>query len=159
MNIAIITFSLTGHTQQVADQLAEQLRQKGHQVSMEKVTAKATAGSPRSQGTAGLKLDYCPDPGQYEGIVLASFVEAFSLNQLMKKYLEQLPSLQGKKAAILITKQLPFMWTGGNRAIKQMSKILEAKGAEMLGSGAVIWSGQDKETKIAAAVQHLAELI
>ena len=47
---------------------------------------------------------------------------------------------------------------GGNRAIGQMKKICESKGAEVSGSGIINWSKSNREQKIVEVVDRLSGL-
>jgi len=103
-------------------------------------------------------LQKLPDIGQYDALVFGSPVQAFSLSSPMSCYLSQVESLQDKKVALLVTQQFPFPWLGGNRAIGQMKKICESKGATVFGSGIVNWSKSNREQKIVEVVDRLSGL-
>jgi hypothetical protein len=79
------------------------------------------------------------------------------LSSPMKSCLAQLPSLQGKKVACLVTHFFPFAWLGGNRAIRQMTRLCEAKGATVCGSGIVNWSRKDRDRQIGQVVDRLGK--
>ena len=59
--------------------------------------------------------------------------------------MNQIKSLNDKKFACFVTKGVPFNWTGGNKAISQMKKIIESQGGTVIGTGIVIW--RDKREK------------
>jgi len=90
-------------------------------------------------------------------LIFGSPVHAFSLANAMKVYLEQIPSLQDKKIALFVTKNLPFEWTGGTRAIGQMKKICQYKGGIIMGTGIIIWNKQ-RDKKIAEVVDKFSRL-
>ncbi len=152
MNIGMIIYSHTGNTHAVAQKLQEKLTAAGHSVSIEQVTITGKAEPGKFQFTTQPSVD------PYDAVIFGSPVQAFSLNPVMEGYLKQLPSLNGKKVAFLITKQLPFYWTGGNRATSTMSKICQGKGAEVLGSGIAIWAKSRRESTTRDCVEKLSKL-
>lgn len=154
MNIGIIVYSNTGNTLTVAKKLQEKLEAKGHTVNLEQITITGEA----SPGKKDFQFTAAPSPDPYDAVIFGSPVQAFSLSVVMKEYLEQLPSLEGKKVAFLLTKHLPFYWTGANRAIRQMQGASETKKAEVLGSGVVIWSGSRRERTTQSALEALSGL-
>jgi len=76
----------------------------------------------------------------------------------MTRYLEQIGSLQDKKVACLVTEAFPYPWMGGNRAIRQMKRICESKGAAVCGSGIVNWMKSRRDQQIAEVVDRLSRL-
>ena len=76
----------------------------------------------------------------------------------MVTYMNQLGSLQGKMVGLLVTEAFPFGWLGGNRAIGQMKKACESKGATVSGSGLVNWMRPGRERQIADVVHSLSKL-
>lgn len=153
MNIGIIVYSHTGHTLEAATLLAGKMEAAGQKTAIEQITISGEAAPGKFTITAS------PETGIYDALVFASPVQAFSLNPVMRQYLESLPTLEGKKVALLATKQLPFFWTGGNRAISTMAQICWNKGAEIIGSSIVIWSGARKEKTLNEAVPRLADIL
>lgn len=154
MNIGIIVYSQTGNTLSVAQKLKEKLISAGHTVNIEQITVTGEV----SPGKRQFELTAIPTVDPYEGLVFATPVQAFSLNPVMAAYLEQLPSLHEKKFACLITKQLPFFWTGGKQAIAKMKGICTAKGADFLGAGFAIWSGSQRTQNIDNCVKDVSKL-
>lgn len=142
MDIGIIVYSQTGNTLSVAEKLRDALAAKGHAVKIDRVTAEGEVG-PGEPFTLTSK----PDPGKYEALVFAAPVMAFTLNPAMKAYLGQIPSIEGKKAACLVTQQLPAGWMGGNRAIRFISRALKDKGADVCCSVIVHWKNEVKRGK------------
>jgi flavodoxin len=154
MKIGIIVHSATGNTLSVAEKLREALANKGHAVSLERVTA--MNDDPRAEG--GSRLKDAPDVGPYDAFVFAAPVWGFSLSTVMKTYLAQLPSLSGKRAGCFVTQQLSHAWLGGNHAIRQMKGALKAKGAEVFSTGVVGWSCKEKEEQINRLIEKLAQI-
>jgi len=154
MNIGIIVYSQTGNTLSVAEKLREKLTAAGHTASLEKVTV---AGG-RKPGDKSFQLETKPDPETYEAVVFGSAVEAFSLSPVLTAYLKQVGSLEGKKVACLVTQFFPYPWMGGNRAIRQMRKLCQSKGATVAGSGVVNWAKFRRDKTTAKAVDRLSGL-
>ena len=154
MKIGIILYSQTGNTYSVAQKLQEKLITEGYSVDLEKLKVEGKV-TPLIKN---LKFEILPDIGQYDALVFGSPVQAFSLSSPMSCYLSQVASLQDKKVALLVTQQFPFPWLGGNRAIGQMKKICESKGATVFGSGIVNWSKSNREQKIVEVVDRLSGL-
>jgi NAD(P)H-dependent FMN reductase len=108
--------------------------------------------------TKDVKFETLPSIEPYDALVFGSPVQAFSLSSAMTVYLSQIKSLQGKKAAFLVTQYFPFPWLGGNRAIGQMKKIGESKGATICGTAVVNWSKPGREKQITEIVEKLSKL-
>jgi flavodoxin len=144
MKIGIIVFSKTGNTYSVAKKLSASLVKEGHDVNIEIIDAK------RNDKTFPLVINLIKTPSidKYDGVVFASFVEAFSLCLEMKAYLNQLESLENKKVAAYVTKGLPFSWTGGRSAIKKIQVICEAKNATISKTGIISWSSKKRNENI-----------
>lgn len=144
MNIGIIVFSHTNNTFSVANKLKEVFYNTAHTATVERITT----ASRNPTVEPDIKLKDIPDVSNYDALIFASPVWAFSLCPVMKKYLNGLASLNGKKVALFVTQQLRFSWMGGNRAIKQMIKICQSKGANIANTGIVNWSSKNKEEQI-----------
>jgi len=151
MHIGLIIHSQTGNTCSVAERLQERLVGAGHSVKLERVEAVGEA-PPR---TRDVKLRSSPDPSPYDAVVFGAPVHAFSLSPVMQAYLHQTTSLQEKRAVCLVTQHFPFAWMGGRRAVRQMSAVCRAKGAEVRGSGIVNWSRRRREQQIVEVVERL----
>lgn len=151
MNIGIIVYSQTGHTLSVAQELQEKLTSAGHTAAIEQITV---SGDP-SPGKRNFELTAIPAVDQYDGLIFGAPVQAFSLTSVMTAYLEQLSSLKDKKVACLVTKHLPFSWTGGKQAISKMKAICTAKGAAFLGGEIIVWSHSQRQQNITKSVESL----
>jgi hypothetical protein len=154
MKIGMIVYSQTGHTHSVAEKLRVKLSAAGHDVSLERIEV---TGEVRP-GAKDLEFVTLPDPGPYEAVVFCAPVMAFSLSPVMSSYLEQVPSVEGKKVACLVTEAFPFAWLGGNRAVGKMKTALEARGASYCGSGIVNWGRPGRDKQIAEVVDRLSKL-
>ena len=155
MKIGIIYYSQTGHTRSVAGKLAKALEEAGHGVSTEEITIKGE--SPAQPGK--FEIVRAPDVADYDAVVFGAPVQAFSLNPVMKKYMQNLPRMEGKKVAILVTKQLPVLWLGGTGAVAFMKKECESRGARVLGSKIAVWAESRREKSVKDAVSGLSKLL
>ena len=154
MNIGMIIYSQTGNTYSVALELQDKLSAAGHSVNMERL--KVVGGyEPR---TKDIQFETLPNVGQYDALVFGSPVEAFSLSPVMASCLKQVASLQNKTVALLVTQAFPYPWLGGNRAIRQMKKACESKGATVCGSGIVNWMKSRRDQQIIEVVDRLSRL-
>lgn len=154
MNIGIIVYSQTGNTLSITEKLKEKLQGAGHTVTLEQVEPQGEV----NPGTKHVEFKNRPDPAPYDGVIFASPVQAFSLAAAMKAYLKDIGSLEGKRVACFVTKQLPFRWTGANQALGFMQKSCESKGASLLGANVIFWSAKDREEKVATLLDRLKEL-
>jgi NAD(P)H dehydrogenase (quinone) len=153
MDIGLIVYSQTGNTYSVATNLQEKLSTAGHSVTLERIEVVGEV----SPGQA-VQFKTLPDASKYDALVFGSPVQAFSLCQAMVAYLKQVPSLQGKKVACLVTQAFPYPWLGGNRAIRQMKRACDSKGATVCGSGIVNWMKKRREQQIVEVVDQLSGL-
>ncbi len=153
MKIGIIVHSQTGHTLSVAQKLQEKLTAAGHSANIEKISPV----DPKQTDPKKVQIEKLPDLSPYDALVLAAPVQAFSVSPVMKVYLPQLPSLNGKKVACFVTKGLPFKWTGGNHAISQIRSAVELKGGTVVGTGIIPWGGA-RDTTINDLVEQFSKL-
>ncbi|MGC9517092.1 MAG: flavodoxin family protein [Methanomicrobiales archaeon] len=137
MKIGIIVYSQTENSYSVALRLKDKLIDSGHEVEVERVVPVGDV-PPRAKV---VEFENEPVVAEYDAVIFGSPVHAFSLAPAMGAYLEQIPSLEGKKVAGFVTKGLPFNWTGGNRAIGTMKKISESKGGTVVGTDIIVWRG------------------
>ena len=152
MNIGIIVYSQTGNTLDVCERLKERLIGEGHAAQIDRVTVVGE----RTPRTKTFELENQPTVSLYDGIVFASYVEAFSLCQVMDRYMKQIGALEGKQVACLVTQQFPYPWMGGSRAIGQLKKLCQASGASVQAAGVVNWAKSKREKTMAAAVELLS---
>jgi NAD(P)H dehydrogenase (quinone) len=154
MKIGIIVYSQTGNTYNVAEKLKKRLLEMGHSVNIEKVTQM----SNKPTDIKNVQLVEKPDTDKYDVLIFGAPVWGFSLSSVMAAYLSQISSLQRKKVVCFITKSLPFSWTGGNRTINQMKKIIKAKNADVCGTKIIIQKSI-KNNKIEEAIESLSKYI
>lgn len=154
MNIGIIVHSATGNTLSVAEKLKDSLAAKGYVATVERVTA--VSDDPRVTG--GNQLKDAPSIDSYDALIFGAPVWGFSLSSVMNAYLQQQPSLRGKKVGCFVTQQLPYACMGGNHAIRQMKNACEAGNAVVCKTGIVNWSSKKKEDQITVLIEQMAQL-
>lgn len=148
MKVGIFVYSHTGNTRSVAAKLGEKLRAAGHSVAIEPIKLVGE----RKQGVRDVELAPLPNPGPYDVLVIGSPVEAFSLSPVAIKALKQIASLEKKSVLCLVTQGFPLPWLGGNRAVRQMKALCEAKGAAVRGGAIVNWVAKTLDRRVADAV-------
>jgi flavodoxin len=153
MNVGIIVYSHTGHTLSVARKLEERLSADGHAVTLEQLEI----GGPVNPSATTAALKTRPAIASYDALVFGSPVYGGRMSAGMNGYLEQVPSLQGKKVLLLLTR-FSFRGWGAGQTIAQMTEVCESKGAAVGGSGAVRWTSLRRRRQIARAVGGLSEL-
>ncbi len=152
MKIGIIVYSQTGHTLEVCEKLKDRYTQQGHQVSLERVTVVGE----RTPQSKSFQLECRPDPDPYDVVVFASYVEAFSLCQVMMRYMKGLGDMGGQRVACLLTQQFPYAWMGGCRALGQMKRICRDRGADPCADAIVHWAKSKRAATMSMALERLA---
>ncbi len=150
MKIGIIVYSQTGNTHSIALKIQEALIRKGHNVDIEKIEAIRDPKQPAKD----IKITKIPSVEKYDGIIFASFVEAFCLCPVMDVYLKQIKSIKNKKVAFFVTQFFPYPWMGGNHAIKQMEKTCKLEDNDMHITGVINWKNKKREEKIKELVEQ-----
>jgi len=143
MKKAIVIYSKTGNTRSVAQKLAQSMQS-------EILEVKAVNDDPNILLP---ELTEKPDVSLFDHLVFASPVHGFSLAKIMDAYLKQLNDLTGKSVDLFITHHFPFAWMGGNRALKQMKKIVESKNGLVGKMTSVNWTSKKREQVIDEMIQ------
>lgn len=154
MNIGIILWSQTGNTHSVAEKIKKKLISVGHAVNIDRLKIIGEF----KPGQKDIQFETLRDVKKYDGIVFGAPAQAFSLAQVMKKYLSQIPSLKDKKIALCVTKELRFNWTGGNQAINKMKKTCLKNDGAVYGSGIIIWSSPNRQQMIDDVAEKFSKL-
>lgn len=155
MRIGIIVYSQTDNTFTVAKELQRKLMNVAKTVTLERVTIVGEPGQPESK----IELAVKPGLDPYDEIIFGAPVQAFNLAVVMKKYMNQLGSMKGKKVHFFVTKKLAQKWTGGNRAVNQMNKICRSKGASVGESGIIFWKDQHRKRTTEEVIERLIHAI
>ncbi len=154
MKIGIIVFSYTGNTALAAEDIKKDLVKKGHSVKIERIVTDGDAQKMRNE----IKFKAVPRTEPYDSLIFGSPVWAFHLNPIMARYLTDLPSLDGKKAVVFVTKGLKYNWTGGNQSVKKMRKLIEKKGGKVLGSGVIVWKKTGPTDEMPQVVRNISDV-
>ncbi|MHC1786429.1 MAG: flavodoxin family protein [Christensenellales bacterium] len=153
MKTAIIVYSQTGHTLQAAQRLLDALKQKGQDAELLEVKV----ANPKPEAEVNqLRFTNKPETEAFDRLIFASPVWAFSLAGVMKAYLAGLPSLSGKKVSLFVTHQLPLPWMGGNKAIRQMKRLCQAKGAVIVSDAVITWGEKQRERDLGEMLKKLS---
>ena len=152
MNIGIVVYSLSGHTLGVAASLKEKLEAAGHAVTLERLEM---VGPATPSAEKGAELKSRPAVEGYDAVVLACPVRGGAPPPPMVSYLQGIPSLQGKKVALLVTGFFPAS-VGANLTLAAMKEVCATKGATTCGTGGVRWFGPGRQRQIARVVEELA---
>jgi flavodoxin len=154
MKIGIIVHSQTGNTYSVAQKLKEKLLTAGHTVNIERVIPV----DDKQIEVEKIQLNPIPDISTYDALIFGAPVRGASVSPALAAYIAKTASLRNKKVACFVTEFFPFPWMGGTRAIDQMKKACESKGAVISGTGIVNWMNTLREKKIADMVENLSGL-
>ncbi|MEW5826399.1 MAG: flavodoxin [Candidatus Bipolaricaulota bacterium] len=155
MKVGIVVYSQTGNTRGVGQKLREALIAAGHEAVYEDVQL----ARPREGGSREFKLGPTPQVAGHDLLVFGAAVEAFSLSPVLAQCLRNIDSLDGKRVACLVTQAFPYRWLGGNRALRQMRRLCEAKGARVVAGEVVNWMGAGLEARIERAVRSLVAVL
>ncbi len=154
MKIGLIIYSQTGNTGTVANKLTEKLSSAGHTLTIDEISIEGKTPAQPGQ----FKLVNMPDINSYEAIIFGAPVQAFSLNPVMKEYLEQIESLANKNVICFVTKQIPLLWFGGTGSIATMRNICKGKGANIIGTEIVVWAEAKRSRSIEDCVNNISQL-
>ncbi|MDP2843089.1 NAD(P)H-dependent oxidoreductase [uncultured Acetobacterium sp.] len=155
MKIGIIVFSKTNNTFSVAERLRGALAEKGLDVEIERIIPENDDPGVKPP----IVFTNKPDVAPYDMVIFASPVWAFSLAGVMKEYLEQVSSLQGKKVFSFVTKQLASKFTGGIKANRQIKSAVAAKNGIVEKSFIVSWKNKNREAEISSLIAEILKAV
>ena len=153
MKVGIIVYSKTGNTLSVAKLIKDRLIQDNNTVNIEVIEI---SGNPEKDMN-NFKLEYSPLVSGYDFLIFGAPVNAFSLCQVMIRYLKEINTLENKQIACFVTQQLPYPWMGGNHAISQMKKICDEKQGNIKTIGIINWSSKKKEQLIDELITNIVK--
>lgn len=140
MKVGIVVYSKSGSTFEIANKIGAKFDNMGFAVDILRVDAHEEKIGRDTE----VSLQNSPAIDNYDILVFGAPVHAFSLAEGMKKYLNQLSSVQNKKICCFVTKKLPFRWTGGFQALAVMESILKTKGGALLSKEIFFQTPKDK---------------
>lgn len=153
MKIGIFVHSHTGNTYSVAEQLRDKLKIGGHLATIVKL--EPVGGEDTNQmDLSKINFDPKPEISGYDEVVLCAPVRAFSISPVLSAYLNKVESLQEEKIDLFVTQGLPYSWMGGKRALSQMKKRCEEKGATVGKIGIINWNSKKRETMISDLIER-----
>jgi len=155
MKIGIIVYSNTGNTFSVSEMLKEELENSGNVVNIERILIE----NNKEADLKKIVITNSPNVSQYDLIIFASPVNAFTLAAAFKAYLNNLPSLINKKVLCFVTMFFPFKCLGGNRAINFMKNSALAKDGEVLDTDIINWSKKNRQQQIINLIQKFNSCI
>ena len=132
MKIGLIVFSQNGHSMSIAGKIEKRLNNEKRDVNLEQIKINGNLTSNQVDFSITEKPE---NPEKYDILVFISFVMAFSLNPVMKKYLDEIPDLSGKTAFCIAAKHFKSNWTGGNSAVNTMKRLCGSKGINVVETG------------------------
>jgi flavodoxin len=144
MKIGCIVYSQSGNTLSVAESIINRLKQKGYTVTLERV--RPVDEDPKD--LRPVELAFNPDVSNFDGLILAAPVQAFSLSPVMKAWLQEKPAIQGKPVVCFVTEHFPHPWMGGTRAMKQFTQACLSLGAKLVETGIVNWTSKKRSEQI-----------
>jgi menaquinone-dependent protoporphyrinogen IX oxidase len=143
MRVGIILYSITGNTLSVGEQLMERLKSRGMDATLMEI--KVLSDDPDE---AIVEIIEKPDLSQFDQLVFASPVHAFNLSRVMKTYLGEIDSLDGKDCLLFVTHHFPKAWMGGNQALRQMRQRVVKKNGLVKQSFCINWSSKNRDQDI-----------
>ena len=151
MNIGILVYSYTGNTLSVAEKIREQIRTNGDQAQIHRITC--INGEPNGQKPMVLKD--IPDVSEYDKLIIGAPINGFSVCKALKIYFES-SEIHASQVNCFVTQHFKRAIFGGNRGIKQISKLVSKQGAIVTNTAIIHWSSKDRDTQIDNSAQLLS---
>jgi flavodoxin len=153
MKIALVVYSYTGHTLNIAQLLQTKLLKEGQDVTL--ISLKATDENPNARV---ITLVDIPDLSVYDEIILGSPVRGFQVSPIIKAFLEKTSSFNQKKVMCYVTHAFPYAWMGGKSAINMMKDLILKKDGLVSSTGIIDHSGKPSEAQIQDLLQRFSEV-
>jgi len=150
MKTAIVVYSATGNTMQVAERMKAAFKAKGETADLFRVTASGTSSKT-------IALANIPNVSAYDQLIIGAPINGFMLCRAMQLYLQGNTTVKGKKINFFVTQHLKHAFWGGNKGIKQMQELSKANGGVVNNSAIVHWSAPKREAQINKAVELMME--
>lgn len=146
MNIAIIAHSQTGNTLSVALKLKSRLEEMNHHISLVHIKNSEQQNAMNQEPSLIISGDELLQ--EYDVLIFAGWVQAFSLCLGFSSYLKKLPVLKANQTHIYVTHHFPFAWMGGNHAVSQMKSILNSHNITVDTTKVFNWSSKKNPEQI-----------
>lgn len=155
MNIAIIVHSQTGNTLSVAQKLRTRFEEKGHSVSLSHIKDSDSQDSSNQKPGAVFLGDELPQDSDV--LIIAGWVQAFSLCQGLSNFLNTWPIIKTHQTHIFVTHHFPYAWMGGNNAISQMKSSLSKQNIVVNSAKVFNWSNKSNLNQIDSWVEETVQ--
>ncbi|PKM66408.1 MAG: flavodoxin [Firmicutes bacterium HGW-Firmicutes-19] len=150
MKIAVVIYSYTGNSFSIGQKIVRYLQNKNQDAHLIRVDV-----ADDQPSKTDIQLGEIESIASFDRVIFGSPVRAFSLAPAMVKYLQQVESLKGKTVSCFVTKQLPFLWTGGTSALNKMVSLCKEKGALIDKTVIINWSYKDRDQKVDDFIKSL----
>ncbi len=153
MNIGIIIYSQTGNTLAVAVELKEAFHELGHKVEIKHV--KIDRFHPI---TNNYKLIGNPSVTQYDVVIFGGPIHSFRLCSMMRRYLMQIDSLDGKIVYGFVTHYFAHASLGGKQGIQNMENLVLNANGKMSKTAIIDWSSSNRANQINNLVEQFTKI-
>jgi flavodoxin len=134
MNVAIVIYSKTGATFNVARKIASLFTDAKINCNIIRLESKDDLRPRLKNVSISTKVNL----ESYDTLIFGTPVWAFTAAPVVPAFLNTKPDLKGKKVLNFITMGLPFKVMGGNSAQTQVDTLTSACGATVIRNGGII---------------------
>lgn len=134
MNVAIVIYSKTGATFNIARKIASLFTNASINCEIIRLDSKDDLRPRLKQVSISTKVNLAP----FDTIIFGTPVWAFTAAPVVPAFLNMKPDLKGKKVLNFITMGLPAKFLGGNRAQTVIDNLSSACGATVISKGGII---------------------
>jgi flavodoxin len=134
MNVAIVIYSKTGATFNIARKIASLLSDAKINCDIIRLDSKDDLRPRLKNVSISTKVDL----SGYDTVIFGTPVWAFTAAPVVPAFLNSKPDLKGKKILNFITMGLPFRFMGGNNAQSILDARASACGASVILKGGII---------------------
>lgn len=127
MKVLILVHSKTGNCYSLGQEIGQALGIAGHTADL--VRLKAEPDNAIEPGE--VRIRNLPDPKEYDAIIVGAPVRAFGASAVMQAAMSGL-NLKGKRLALFVTMYMPFVWLGGNQAVRRLTALAADQGNAFL---------------------------
>ena len=154
MNIGVVFYSHTGHTAKLAEKLKLTLKNAGHSVT----SIRLETSLPLDLHARHAALRNLPSVEAYDALIIGTPVHGGRISAPVLTFLEELPSLSGKRVSFFLTHFLPRQW-GAVQTISALENICKEKEAEIQGSADVTWFSISRRKQMITAANQLCDWV
>ena len=154
MQIGVVYYSRTGHTAFLAEEIIRELKVAGHLVDDIRLETQEPLDFQARQAA----LKQMPAIEAYDVLIVGTPVHGGRISAPVQTFLEDLPSLSGKKVSFFLTHFFPRQW-GAIQTIGMLEELSAVKEGETAGSVDVTWISLRRKKQIKAAVDELCKWV